>query len=457
VQTPFQARTLERDQAWYVQQNILAFSDRLFLSGSIRGDRSSNNGDPAKYYTFPAVSGSYRFVNLLPKVEELKLRAAWGETGNRPLYGQKFVTLGTAGNYNGQNALIVNPVLGNPNVAPERKAETEYGVDLTLFNNRVAFEVTRSQATITDALVQRPLINSSGLTNEIFNGGVLKNNTTEAQVVLVPIQSSALTWRSSIGYQRIRQKVDTWLSAPFTVPNSGFGAAYGRSRIAQGASTTAIWGNKPFYIRTAAGADSLAFTRDTIVGDATPKHEMFFTNTVTMGRLSLNVQVDWRKGGVLSNLTQNLFDEGQNSRDFDAPSPCRGATLAQQRDECSLVRGGRRALVDTSATATLGQYRYEWWNGSLNSLSYIQDGSFVKVREVALAYAVPTTFTRRMFGSRVSDVRLSLTGRNLFIFTDYWGPDPEVNNFGNNNVTRIVDLAPFPPSRQFFLSVDFGF
>ena len=54
-------------------------------------------------------------------------------------------------------------------------------------------------------------------------------------------------------------------------------------------------------------------------------------------------------------------------------------------------------------------------------------------------------------------LRIGLTGRNLFTFTDYWSPDPEVNNFGNNNVARFVDLAPYPPTRNFFFSVDVGF
>jgi hypothetical protein len=87
---------------------------------------------------------------------------------------------------------------------------------------------------------------------------------------------------------------------------------------------------------------------------------------------------------------------------------------------------------------------------------YIQDGSFVKLREVTLSYQVPDGILGRLpFGAR--DLRFSLSGRNLKTWTDYWSPDPEVNNFGNQNVTRFVDLAPYPPARSFYFSVDVGF
>ena len=183
---------------------------------------------------------------------------------------------------------------------------------------------------------------------------------------------------------------------------------------------------------------------------------MFFTNTFVVGRFTLGVQMDWRKGGQLSSLSNNLYDEGRASRDYDLPSPCRGATLANRA--CVQVNGlNNLALVDTSAKATLGAYRYAYWNGGSNSTAYILDGSFVKLRELTLTYAVPAKFTQRYLGSRFSDVRLNMTGRNLHTWTKYWGADPEVNNFGSNNVGRFVDLAPFPPTKNVSFGIDFGF
>jgi hypothetical protein len=88
---------------------------------------------------------------------------------------------------------------------------------------------------------------------------------------------------------------------------------------------------------------------------------------------------------------------------------------------------------------------------------YVQDGSYLKLREVTLAYNVPENLAQRLFGGSARYVRLSVSARNLLRFTDYRGLDPEVSNFGNQAIVRNVDVAPFPPSKSFFFSVDLGF
>ena len=88
---------------------------------------------------------------------------------------------------------------------------------------------------------------------------------------------------------------------------------------------------------------------------------------------------------------------------------------------------------------------------------YVQSGTYVKLRELNLSYNLPQHIVSSMFGRGMRNVRLSLTGRNLLRFTPYRGLDPEVSNFGRQAIVRNIDVAPFPPSRSFFLSVDLGF
>ena len=455
TQATIQTKQKEIDQAWYVQQSILAFDEKLYLSASLRGDRLSNNGDSKKFYTYPAVLASYRLVNILPQLDEFKLRASWGETGNRPTYGARFINLAGTGLIGGQNALGVSGTLGNPNIFPERKQETEVGFDARAFGGRVGLEYTYFDAKIKDQFLQRPLALSTGIATEFFNGGLLRNKGSEIALTVEPIRAKGFSWVSRTSFQRMRNVVESLPIATFNAASTGFGAAFGRARIAQGVSTTAIWGNKPIFFARAGLPDSV-ITRDTIVGEATPDHEMYFTNTFTVGRFTLGVQMDWRKGGDLSNLTNNVFDEGFNARDYDAPSPCRNGS--SKMITCRKSNGTNLiSYVDTSATAILGEYRYDYWNGGRNAVPYVQDGSFVKLREVAVSYAVPAKFTQRYLGSRFSDVRVNVTGRNLAMWTKYWGADPEVNNFGSNNVGRFVDLAPFPPARNYSFGIDFGF
>lgn len=449
-QLTFQNQELQTDQGLFLQTTAQALNDRLTLGAGIRGDRSSNNGDRDKYFVFPSAQAAYRFEKLLPGVDELKLLANWGQTGNRPLYGQRFITFGNTPFINGVNGIGTNATLGNPDVRPERKTDFVLGFTMAGLNQRVSLDYAYVDTRIDDVLFNRPIPPTAGISQQIFNGGRLRNKSQEVSMTLVPVQRTSYSWVSRTSFQRIQNVTELLPIPPFNPANVGFGAAYGRPRITQGVSTTAIWGNRPIF-----RDDGSVVTRDTIIGDAVPDHEMFFTNTFTFGRFTLNTQVDWRKGGDVTNLTQNIWDQFQRSRDYDAPSPCRGQTI--ENLACVRNAGGRRVMLDTSATATMGAYRFSRWNNGGDARVYVQDGSFVKLREVSLTYSVPQSIARRLLGQRVGDVRLNVVGRNLAVFMDYWGMDPEVTNFGNGPIRSAVDLAPFPPSRQFFFSVDVGF
>jgi hypothetical protein len=245
----------------------------------------------------------------------------------------------------------------------------------------------------------------------------------ELALTVVPVQRGPFTWTSRVQYYDIDQRIVSLPVAPFAVASTGFGSSFGQSRITPGYSTTSIWGNVTRPDGTVV---------DTVIGEATPKFTMQFSNNLSFKSVALSVLVDWRNGGEVVNITQNRFDEGRNSRDYDAPSP------------------------DLAVGKTLGEYRYNSWRGGRDARILIQDGSYVKLREITVSYAVPAAFVNRIPGG-MRDFRLSATGRNLAIWSDYWGPDPEVNNFGGNNVLRVSDLAAYPPSRSFFFGLDVGF
>ena len=158
------------------------------------------------------------------------------------------------------------------------------------------------------------------------------------------------------------------------------------------------------------------------MGDATPDFQMSFSNDLTWKRLSFGFLWDWKQGSDIINLTEFLYDAGQNSIDF--------------------VEAGRQRRLDFQAGKTQ---------------TYVQDGSYLKLREVTLAYNLPETITRGLFGGTARYVRLSVSARNLLRFTGYRGLDPEVSNFGNQAIVRNVDVAPFPPSKSFFFGFDLGF
>ena len=424
-----QGRSFVRNRAYYAQEQVLAFDDKLLLSGAIRGERSSVNGDVDKLFVFPRGQASYRFVDLIPHVSELKLRAALGESGNRPDYGARFITLANAGLIGGQTGLVVAATLGNTEIRPERMHEFEYGLDASLLNERVRFEGTVYDRRIKDLLVRAQLAQSTGVNLQNINGGVLQSKGVELGVTLVPVQSnSGVVWTSRTTWYQGTTKILSFIPGirPFTTGTAagGFGNAYGRLRYAPGYSVSTIWGNQTQSDGTV--------TPDTPLADANPQYLMNFGNDVRWGNWSLSSVIDYRRGGTVSNMTLNIFDEGENTWDYDRPSP------------------------DVKVGKTLGEYRYNLWNGGSQTSAYLVDGSYTKVRELTLGYDLPPVMVNALRGLNAKSARVNLSGRNLFIISAYNGFDPEVNN-GGNFVARFVDLAPFPPSRSFFLSVDVGF
>ena len=423
-------RTEFRDQSYYVNEQVLLLDEKMAVNVGFRADRSSANGDRGMFYLFPKYSGSYRFVKpLTDKIDEVKFRGAWGQSGNRPRYGDRDILYADGGLIGGQNSLVSNGLLGNTGIKPEVMNELEFGMDAQLFGSRVGVEVTRYQRKIKDLLLTFPLPPSSGLGNQIINGGQLSVLGTEGVLSLVPIRRGNFEWTSRIIYNANVQYTNDIPVPAFPVPGS-FGAAYGRNRITPNLRSTYIWSNAPL------GANGAV--RDTITGDANPIHTTTFNNDFTWKRFTFSALLDWRAGGYVSNMTNNLWDEGKQARDYDDVAPT------------SMLPGSRPC----AANETLGLCRFNTFNAG-DTRVYMQKASYVKLREITINYQAPDSWAQKIPGGK--SLRFNLSGRNLALFSDYWGFDPEFNNFGNTNFNRFIDLAPFPPSRQFFFSVDVGF
>jgi hypothetical protein len=171
VQTPLNAQDIAitnqkvefRDQSYYLNFQLLALEEKLALNYGQRADRSSANGDREKFYNFPKYSASYRFVKpFTNKIDEIKFRAAKGQSGNRPRYADRDVLYANGGLIGGNASLVSNGLLGNTQVKPETMNELEYGTDMTFFGSRLGLEFSRYERKITDLLLTFPLPPSSG-------------------------------------------------------------------------------------------------------------------------------------------------------------------------------------------------------------------------------------------------------------------------------------------------------
>ncbi len=401
-------RSLIKDLGFFAQEEVLLMNDRLLITAGIRADQSSLNSDAGKLYYYPKAGASYRIEGGSSSfLNEIKLRAAYGQTGNQPLYAQRFTALNATLNLGGLPGLVVGGVTGGANLQPERQKEIEVGMDGQFFGNLVSLEATYFQKNVSDLLLTRNLPPSSGFAQEIFNGGSLRVRGVEVAAMVLPVQGRDLNWVSRVTFAKNHSKV-TSLPVP-KFQTGAFGSSLGLFQIEEGKSATQILGR-----------DTVAATvGDQVVGDANPEFRMAFTNTLTWKHLTFSGLVDWQQGGSVVNLTRLLQDASGNAPDGSAGDTRIGA----------------------------------WARG--HTAQYIENATFVKVREISLAWEVPQRIASTLRGVRTANI--SVSARNLFwLATPYKGFDPEVSNFGNQPIQRNIDVTPYPPSRTFFFTINLG-
>jgi TonB-dependent starch-binding outer membrane protein SusC len=403
-----------RDLGIFGQEEVLLANRRLLLTAGVRADRSSVNGDTDKFFFYPKLAASYRLVQPFGGVDEFKLRGAYGQTGNRALFGAKFVT-DTTGTIGGQFGTYIGNRAGDPSIKPERQEEFEGGFDATFAGGRAELTLTLYQRNIRDLILEQTVAPSVGQELRIFgNGGSLRNRGVEASLTLQPVQSRDINWIFRTTFFANRAKITELNVPPFQT--GGFALNLGTFQIEKDSSPTQIFGT----VGTDAAGNALAGK----LGDANPDFQMSFSNDIDFHRFTLGFLFDWKYGGDIINLTEFLYDATANSVDY-------------------LQENG-------------GADRINRWGAGFTE-PYVQNGSYLKLREVNLSYNLPESITAGLFGQAVRYARLSLTGRNLLRITPYRGLDPEVSNFANQAIVRNIDVAPFPPSRSFFFSIDLGF
>ncbi len=409
-------REVINNVGFYAQEQLQMLDTRLTVTLGLRGDQSALNADAKKLYVFPKAAASYRFEGLGP-FSELKFRAAWGQSGNEPLYGQKFTPLTASLNINGLPGLVNGGVTGSADLGPELQSEVEAGADGVLFDGRLSFEATVYEKRIRDLLLTRTLAPSSGLVNEIFNGGKLRTRGIELGAGIAPIQTADVSWLLRLTYSSNRSEI-TELPVP-AFETGGFGTQLGAFFIEEGKSATQIVGNDTL-------ANGEAVVRK--LGDANPDFRMAFRNDLRWGSFGLNALVEWQQGSNIINLTRLLYDFGKITPDYADP-----------------IAG---------STETVGERRLAGFG--VKTSNYLESASYVKLREVGISYDLPRSWIAGIWGNARS-ARISLSGRNLLMNTDYTGLDPEVSNFGNQAIARNIDVTPYPPSRTFLFSIDLGF
>ncbi len=446
VQTASQGLTELRTFGGFVQERV-NLGDKLFLTGGLNVEASSAFGADQRWQMFPRLSGSYEigrepfFDRMSGVFSTLRLRAAYGETGGQPPseYLNQVTYLNVS--FAGRPGLRPNTLSPNLDLKPERQREVEGGFDAGFFDDRASLEFTYYDKKTTDLVLSVPLAPTSGFASEFRNIGELSNKGVELTLNTVNLQGRDLGWTSRLSYARNRNKIERlnqrsdiltfeYLNAviegePIGVfrgayyPRDASGniiySAAGLPRRARGCPTTGC--------RVA--TDSVVLLK--VIGDPNPDFTGALNNTFTFrDNLQLSFLLDGRFGNDVANFTR------RTSEYFGA-----AANVGRE------IRGD--TLPGTYTINTERNLLYE---------EFIEDGSFVKLREISLQYNLDQPWVRR-FGVRDMSVRVA--GRNLYTWTDYTGLDPEVNLFSASTVARGVEFATTPIPRTFSLALDFNF
>jgi TonB-linked SusC/RagA family outer membrane protein len=406
-----QFRAKFQNNGFFIQEEAL-IHDAVSITGGVRFDRSSNNGDASKYYAYPKAGLSVNLTRLGllgdGLFENLKLRAAYGQATNVPAYGSKFTAMAVS-NIAGNPGSIVNTQRGNPGIDPEKQTEFEAGLDFSILHGRVGFEATFYTKKIFDFLMQVGIPSSAGFTTQWINAGDLRNRGVEIGLNARPVVSKTITWNTSVNFWLNRSLVTRYIATP--VPQGSFGYVLGSFQIEEGKSATQIVG------LNGQGVGPL--------GDAEPKFQMNTFNEVTLfNKLSLRFLLHWKKGGDNVNLTYLQNDFGQTSPDFDAVT-----------NKMNVPDGVFRIMkVGTTAE------------------EFVEDASYIRLREIGLYY----TFSKIPSVSFIKSIRVGASLNNYLTFTKYKSYDPEVSNFGTG-FSSGVDVDPYPASKRanFHISIDF--
>jgi TonB-linked SusC/RagA family outer membrane protein len=387
-------------------------NDALTLTGGVRFDQSSNNGDVAKYYVYPkgGISWNLTKSGIVPDglFSNIKVRAAYGQANSVPVYGSKFTAMGIS-NIQGNPGVIVNSQEGQANIEPERQEEFETGADISLLKDRLGFVLTWYDKVIDNFLMQESLPSSSGFTSAWVNAGNLRNRGVELGLNARPVQTRRVVWNTSVNFWTNRSLV-TLLTIP-SVPQGSFGYVLGSFQIQQGKSATQILG-----LDGTGGVSKL--------GDAEPDFQMNTYNEITVyDRWSLRFLLHWKKGGQNVNLTNLENDFGGTSADYDNVTNKLG------------VPDGVYRIMQVGTDAH----------------EFVQTSSYLRLREIGLYYNVLKQPT-----SSVKGIRVGVSLNNYLTVTKYKSYDPEVSNFGTGFSTGI-DVDPYPASKRadFHLTLDF--
>ncbi len=453
----------------------LTYDNILTLDGTIRRDASSTLPEGNNKYNYPAISGGFIFSNLIKDYSWLnygKIRANYATVGKDAGYYQTKNTFNPQTAFGSENIFSTPTTSNNPNLRPERTKSTEVGLELALFKNKVTLDVTYYDAKSYDQIIPVSISRATGYNALYRNSGTVQNKGIEISLGVTPVKTSTLTWNMMFNYTRNRNTVVELFDdgAGNAITNIVLGSFQGGVTInaALGQPYGVIkgqdfkyYGDPNFVTRDPAMRIVLANGRydkttssNYVIGNPNPDWLGSFRNNLTYKNFSFGFLIDIRKGGDVFSLDQyyglatGLYPETAGNNDLGNPlrnSNANGGGIIRAGVDAT----GKPNAVRASAN-TYGAYGYRYSPPA----GFIYDGSYVKLREVSLAYGFPKAVVNKL--KIFKDIQFSVVGRNLWIISKNLPyADPE-ETYGSGNLQGYQGNA-FPSNRTISANFKFTF
>ena len=419
----------------------ISYKERIFLDLTGRNDWSSTLPFGNNSFFYPSVSTSFLISDMIQLPRQIsfaKIRASWAQVGNdtRPYQTEKYYDRIYSNSFR-------NPsVLFNAELKPEIRSSYEFGIDLRLFKNRLAFDVTVYDDKSRNQILAIPLDPTSGYSSALLNAGLINSKGIEVSITGKPMTGKNFSWSSTFTWSRNRSYV---------------------KELAEGVTNQELYQYSDVTIEARVGGRmgdmyGRGFQRS-------PDGKIIYSSVGLPAPLDPQIRkwgnafADW-KAGLLNEFTIRSFRisillDGQMGGSMFSQTNHKLNTLGKTK---VTVPGRDGGIVGDGVILNQATQKYEPNTINVPALSYydnyyalsntetnIFDASYLKLREARIEFNLPAKFLSKL---NIQQTSIAVYGRELFNITDFPGFDPEGGTFNNGSLTPGVEITQFPSTRS---------
>ena len=423
-----------------------SYKNLVYLTVTGRNDWSSTLPVNNRSYFYPSVSGSFVFTELLPKNNVLsfgKIRGSWARVGkDADAYSLGYYMWPVATLNGGKYGMGNSWTGGSVGLKPEIQDSYELGLEMRFFNGRLGFDYTYYQSKTKDQICAPRLAQSTGYIFLTLNGGSVENKGMELSITGKPIVTKDFQWETTLNLSGNRGRLGDFIDGVdiFYVTDAQVGAAKAGS-IPNGGYFLGLTGNK---YETAQGPDgkmynvidpSTGLYKDTqvetnIVGNREPKLIGGFNNSFSYKNFNLSFLFDIRLGGDIYNgteyylVTKGLSTKTINRESVSFTGVVNTGTAAKPSYETKTITYNANETYQVGNSTRSGKYMIQEYykNYAKNAYNFITDTNWLRLRSISLSYDFKDLLKKQNI---IKGLTATITGTNLFVWTNYKGMDPE--------------------------------